>query len=800
MVDDRILGGVHYNVTSTAMAETCCYVEDERAADHAQVKALPFDLNRVRVNDLYLNGAIARNQQYLRSLDPDRLLHNFRINAGLPSSAEPLKGWESPDCELRGHFVGHYLSACAMICAREWDEVIAANADAVVAGLAECQKAIGTGYLSAFPEEFFDRVEAGIKVWAPWYTLHKIYAGLADMYTLRGNTQALEVVKGMIAWAKARTDKLDEEAMQKMLQMEFGGMSAVFCDLYDITGDPVCLELAKRFNHKRVMDPLSEGQDRLCGLHANTQIPKAIGAARFYELTGERYYHKAATFFWDQVVNNRCYAPGGTSNYEYWRELPGRLSGRELGPDDHECCCTHNMLKLTRLLFCWNPDVRYGDYYERAFINGILGTQHQEDGGAYMYYVPMRPGLHRTFCDSDTSYVCCSGTGIESFAKIGDSIYFHDKNGLYVNLFISSELDWRDKGCKIIQETRFPEEEGTRLTIKTNEPVNTTIRIRIPKWVRHGAAEVRINGVAIPEIPLSGTYFCIERTWQDGDNIEVSLPMGLHLSPLPHDPSLAAIMYGPIVLAGVLSEDDTNSELDQSTINGDDPELRENAAILPPVLVTDESVLSDWIKPVSEEPLTFQTVNAGIPHDVILKPFYRIFKEHYAIYWRIYGRDDWKSIKNNRPVLPENTVDAVVIGDSNSEYDHNFQAYRYERGELEGRNWVRSTEWLRYDLDVIPDTPVSLLVTYFGDDSDCDLEIKVNGHKLDVSVLNSAPKGQFVDETYQIPIEITRGKKRVVVALQVPRGETSPPDTTEAHKEDQALRITPRIFGCAIVK
>jgi len=591
-----------------------------------EIKAKPFNLKQVRLLDGPFKEAMERDARYLKALEPDRLLHNFRVNAGLPSSAEPLGGWEKPDVELRGHTVGHFLSACALMYASTGDEELKTKADRLVAELAKCQEALGpSGYLSAFPEEFIDRVEATERVWAPYYTLHKILAGLLDMYIHCGNTQALSIAEGMAGWVKMRTDRLDQEHMQRMLdKTEQGGMNDVLSNLYAATGKAEYFELARRFDQLSYTEPLSSYRDELKGLHVNSFIPNMIGTAREFELTGDPVLHRIATFFWDQVVSARSYATGGTSNDEAWRTEPYKMAS-ELGPYSHESCCTYNMLKLTRHLFSWSTDPHYADYYERALINGILPTQNPEDG-MMMYYVPMASGLFKTFMTPRNSFWCCTGTGMENHAKYGDSIYFHHDDSLYVNLFLASELTWREKGVRIRQETNFPEHGRTALFIKVNKPVELTLHIRIPYWVgKQGYVE--INGLKLETFSSPGSFLTLKRKWKNGDRIDVFLPMKLHLQPMPDDPNLAAIMYGPLVLAGQLGD----VELPLEEIYGKYGPTVDPVAV--PYLSPPSDELDSWIRPMDGEPLTFRTEGAGKPEDVALVPFYKLFGQRYAIYW-----------------------------------------------------------------------------------------------------------------------------------------------------------------------
>src|ERR1039457_3597824 len=362
--------------------------------DKIALQAQPFPLSNVRLLDGPFKRAQDLDRQYLLLLDADRLLHTFRLNAGLPSSVKPYGGWEAPQCEVRGHFAGHYLSACALMYASTGDERLKQKGAAVVAGLAACQARFPSGYLSAYPEEFFDRVEKQQQVWAPYYTLHKIFAGLLDMYVLCGDQQALEVAKKFGDWVIARNSRLTDPQMQAMLGNEHGGMNECLANLYALTGEEKYLAISKRFNHQAVIGPPMQQQDKLTGLHANTQFPKFIGASRQYELTGDESLRTAATFFWNTVVQERSYVIGGNSDGAMF--TPKEKLSTPFGPSTTETCNTYNMLKLTRHLFCWDPQVEYADYYERALYNHILSSQNPEDG-MICYYVPLRTGSRKTY-------------------------------------------------------------------------------------------------------------------------------------------------------------------------------------------------------------------------------------------------------------------------------------------------------------------------------------------------------------------------------------------------------------------
>lgn len=599
-------------------------------APKVEIRAYPFNLKDVRLLDGPFKQAMERDLKYMLSLEPDRLLHMFRVTAGLPSTAAPYGGWEKPDVELRGHTVGHFLSASALMFAAAGDARIKANADAVVVELAKCQKALGaSGYLSAFPETFFDRVESIRTVWAPYYTIHKIMAGLLDMYEFGGNAQALEVVEGMARWVKSRTDKSDPVHMERVLNFtEQGGMNEVLTNLYSVTGKPEYLATARRFDERHYTEPLSLSEDKMKGEHVNSFIPNVIGAAREYEMTADPTLHGIATFFWNEVTGARAFATGGTSNGEEWGSDPYQIFP-ELGKDSHESCCTYNMLKLTRHLFSWEAAAKYADYYERALWNGILPTQNPDDG-MMMYYVPMMPGMYKTFMKPFDSFWCCTGTGMENHAKYGDSIYFHDGDGLFVNLFIASELSWAEKGLKVRQETRFPEESKTTLFFTAAKPVELALHIRVPAWIAKGGF-VKVNGQKLAEYASPSSYLTVRRVWKSGDRVEITLPMELRLERLPDRRGVAAFLYGPIVLAGELGG---AAGLTPDKVYG--PYGPEGDPVPVPTFEgRNATPLADWVKPVAGKPLTFRTVDAGKPNDVTLVPFYRLFGQRYSIYWEL---------------------------------------------------------------------------------------------------------------------------------------------------------------------
>ena len=585
----------------------------------------PFTLDQVRLLDSEFTRAAAINRRYLQSLPIDRLAHTFRLQAGLPSHAAPLGGWEKPDCELRGHFAGgHYLSACALAYASDGDEALKARGDELVAALAKCQRP--NGYLSAFPESFFDRLSSGQKVWAPFYTIHKIHAGMLDMYLLAGNQQALQVATGMGDWVVRWLNGFSDAQMASIMKTEFGGINDSMYELYAITGNERYRDAAHRFDQPSLFDPLASYRDELQGLHANTQVPKIIGAARRYELTGEPRYRRLAEFFWETVTQHRTYATGGSSNDEFWHTAQGDLKG-QLGLYTAESCVAYNLLKLTRHVYTWNGDPRAFDYYERTLYNARLGTQDAD--GMKLYFYPLRTGATKFYNSPTDSFWCCTGTGAEEFARFNDNIYFHDDNDLYVNLFVSSELHWAQQKVTLRQETRFPHEPRTQLSLKLAQPKRFALHLRIPSWIGPDA-KVRVNGQILDAFASPGSYLSVQREWHDGDRVELDLPMRLHTMALPGDDSQVAMLYGPLVLAARLGNQGVTHAMQYGGY-GTGPEPEPPAQ--PPVRIAAASPQStDWMRVVAADELRFEaTTRNGA---VAVAPLKDIYGERYAVYWQ----------------------------------------------------------------------------------------------------------------------------------------------------------------------
>lgn len=600
------------------------------------IKAYAFNLANVRLLDGPFKENMKRDEQWIMSIATDRLLHDFRVTAGMKVTSKSLGGWESMDSELRGHTTGHVMSALALLYASTGDSIYKNKGDSLVAGLAQVQMVLNQGgYLSAFPQHLIDRCIAGQQVWAPWYTLHKIMAGLIDMYLYTGDMQALSVAKKMSAWAYEKLRPLTAEQIAVMLKNEFGGMNDAFYNLYSITGNPKDLKLAEIFYNKKLLDPLAAKQDDLGGLHANTQIPKIIGEARGYELTGHTKGKDISDFFWNTVINTQTYATGGNSDKEHFAK-PGQLSPHLTGYTQ-ETCNTYNMLKLTRHLFCWTGDEKYMDYYEQALYNDILPQQDPETG-MVCYFTPLKAGVFKVYSTRFQSFWCCVGTGFENHAKYGEGIYYHNDKGVFVSLFIPSVLNWKEKGIKIIQKTNYPKSANTNLKIITKSPIEMPLYIRYPSWAVSGAS-ITVNGKSIKIKQAPGSFIMLNRKWKNGDNIEVSFPMSLRLVATPDNPKIAAIAYGPMVLAAPMGKEGIVPPAPFSDPLKHDDYYTYDYKI--PNKISNQLNISikdykNWIKPSGNDNSGDEfSIKDGTTGGVLtLKPFYEIHRGRYNIYWQ----------------------------------------------------------------------------------------------------------------------------------------------------------------------
>ncbi|WP_037855047.1 beta-L-arabinofuranosidase domain-containing protein [Streptomyces sp. NRRL S-340] len=597
---------------------------------HAPVLA-PFGLSEVRLLESPFLANMRRTCAYLLFLDTDRLLHTFRRTVELPSAAEPCGGWEAPDVQLRGHTTGHLLSALAQAHAGTGDDAYARKGRALVSALAECQRAAPAaghhrGYLSAFPESVFDQLEAGGRPWAPYYTLHKIMAGLLDQYRLSGNREALTVLLEKAAWVDARTAPLSREHMQTVLKVEFGGMNDVLTRLHQETGDPAHLRTARRFDHEDLYAPLAAGRDELAGRHANTEIAKVVGAVPAYEATGDARYLTVADTFWTAVARHHSYTVGGNSDRELFGP-PGEIAGR-LSEVTCENCNSYNMLKLGRQLFLHRPErAEYMDHYELTLVNQMLGEQDPDSAHGFVtYYTGLWAGSERqpkgglgaapgSYSGDYDNFSCDHGTGLETHTKFADSIYFRTRDprtrpALYVNLFIPSEVRWEQQGLTLRQDAVEPAGDRTRLTV-TQGRARLALKIRVPSWVADTgrAAVLKVNRREVRTRLRPGTYVSVERLWRAGDTVELALPRTPVWRPAPDNPQVASLSLGPLVLAGEY---------------GDTP------------LATIPTVLPSTLRAVPGSSTRFTATAGG--RTVALRPFHEVQHQRYNVYWAVSPR------------------------------------------------------------------------------------------------------------------------------------------------------------------
>ncbi len=590
-------------------------------------------LDTVTLGDGPFRDAMDRNGAYLLSLEPDRFLHYFRKSAGLAPKADPYGGWE----EKVGRMLGHYLSACSMYVRAESDPAFLKRQNYIVEDLAECQRANGDGYVGgvADAKRIFSEIRRGNiyrdkvglnGVHAPWYMLHKMCAGLRDAYTYGGNQQALQVLVGFSNWADNLTGPLSHADMQKMLEEEHGGMNEIFADVFAITSDKKFLTLSRRFNHVAVLEPLTSGVDDLDGLHANTQIPTVLGLYRQYEVAGDSTARRGGEFFWQTVTHNRSYVIGGNSDRE--RFFPKGAMAQNLSVATAETCNSYNMVKLTDRLFAGEPREELAAYDERVLWNHILASQDKTTPGL-AYYLSLKPGHFKTFSKPHDSFWCCVGTGMENHAKYGESIYFRSADELWINQFIASELHWPEKKMRIKQVTTFPHEQVSRWEVVCERPVKATFYVRHPKWAGRGFA-LTVNGKSAGASD-PGSYLKVKRVWRNGDTLAASLPMTLWVEPMRDDPSLNALLFGPLVLAGLLGRGEMpaeapyagNSQLQFRSVP--DPGVPALASLAP-------RDLSATVRQTG--PLEFNVKSSGPVESITFVPLAWVTRDRYSVYWK----------------------------------------------------------------------------------------------------------------------------------------------------------------------
>ena len=719
-------------------------------------------MEKVILLDGIFKASQEKGKEYLLYLNPDRLLAPCYEAIGKEGKAKRYGGWE--ERKISGHSLGHFMSALAYMYKTDKDERLKKKLDYIIEELLFIQSLSPDRYISGFSRECFDNVFSGSfhvtrfelgGGWVPWYSIHKIYAGLIDVYELTDNKRALDIVINMANWAKEGTDNLTEEQFQKMLYCEHGGMCETMARLYEITKNKDYLDLAMRFIHKESLEPLIELRDELEGKLANTQIPKIIGAASIYNITDNEDFKRASEFFWNIVTKYRSYVIGGNSINEHF----GRSKTETLGVTTAETCNTYNMLKLTEKLYKWHNNSKYIDYYENALYNHILASQ-DPISGMKTYFMSTKPGHFKVYCSLDNSFWCCTGTGMENPTRYTNFIYYRDNNKLFVNLYISSKIIIEDKSLIISQNTSFPETEYSTLLIEEGNNCLMTINIRIPYWGK----DIRVTVNENEELKIrENGYISIERKWNKGDKINIVLPMRLQLYYSKEDKNKVAFMYGPIVLAGALGREN----FPETDILDDHLKLNHYKGINVSTLKNSEENIINKVKRINNEKLFFEieTVNDKRKVKYKLKPFYDIHHERYTIYWDIKDSKEEYKLDNYKE---SNIIDEVNLNEQQSEIEHGlkYNSTSYSKG------WRMCSKngYFSYEMKVQWRKDTYLLVTYLNEEAKENTKneffIYVDNFLISDENLNKNKSNILFDKFYKIPKELIKDKSKITVKFK----------------------------------
>ncbi|GAB3808601.1 glycoside hydrolase family 127 protein [Spirosoma humi] len=662
----------------------------------------PFALQDVRLTGGPFKNAQDVDLKYILALNPDKLLAPYLIDAGLPLKAPRYGNWESSG--LDGHIGGHYLSALAMMYASTGNAELKKRLDYMVTELAQCQAKNGNGYVGGIPQGkvFWERIHKGDidgssfglnNTWVPLYNIHKLFAGLRDAYEYAGNQQAKQVFVGLGDWFVELIKPLSDTQIQQVLNTEHGGINETFADLYILTKDKKYLETAQRISHRALLNPLIDKQDKLTGLHANTQIPKVIGFEKIATLTGRADWSEAAMFFWQTVTQTRSVAFGGNSVREHFNPTTdfSQLLKSNQGP---ETCNSFNMLRLSKALFLDKNEVSYLDYYERTLYNHILSSQHPEKGG-FVYFTPIRPNHYRVYSQPETSMWCCVGSGLENHTKYGELIYSHSDNDLFVNLFVPSTLNWTTKAIQLTQRTDFPYENQSELVVKTAKPQVFSVNIRYPKWAEH--LEILVNGKSQPVNGKPSGYVAISRKWKSGDNVTIRFKTSTRLEYLPDGSNWAAFVNGPIVLAAQTSTADLKGLFADDSRMGHETKGRMFPIDEAYALVGDTTTYLNQLRPVGNLRFNLDSLT--------LQPFYEVHEARYQLYFPTYTKAAFAAqqvrLKQQEVAalaLEANTVDRVNCGEQQPEVDHAYAGEKSESGYDDEHFWRRTRSYISYQL------------------------------------------------------------------------------------------------------
>ena len=754
------------------------------ASAQDKLYANEFPLGDVTLLDGPLKKARDLNIKTLLAYDCDRLLAPYLKEAGLTPKGKPYPNWDGLD----GHVGGHYLTALAINAATGSKEC-QQRMDYFISELQACADANtrnhpewGKGYVGGVPQSA--RIWSAYKkgdfgpyrsAWVPYYNIHKMYAGLRDAWVYCGNEQARQLFLGFCDWAIDLTAGLTDEQMQQTLDTEHGGMNEVLADAYAISGDKKYLDCAKRFSHRRILTPLSQRQDRLDNLHANTQVPKVVGFERIAELSGEEYYHTAGAFFWDIVTGERSLAFGGNSRREHFpsKEAYTDFVNDVEGP---ETCNTNNMLKLTEDLHRRNPEARFADYYELATFNHILASQHPEHGG-YVYFTSARPRHYRNYSAPNEAMWCCVGTGMENHGKYGQFIYTHVGDALYVNLFVASELNWRERGISLRQETAFPYSEQSRITITDGKPQQLTLMVRYPGWVKPGALDVKVNGQKVSIVSGPSSYVAINRKWKKGDTVEINFPMHNSVKYLPNVPQYIALMHGPVVLGMKTGTEDLRRLVSDDSRFGQIANGKKLPINEAPILINNDiEGIATQLQPVAGKPLHY-TLSTRMENPIRgeLQPFFEIHDSRYMLYWLALSENNYKGYteqlakaEQEQQALEARTVDKVQPGEQQPEADHFMETDQSQTGNTNDVFWrdANNGHYFSYLMQTGGNTNLSLRLKYWGVGEWKSHEFDILVDDVVVTSVNNTGKyrvAEFKYETYPIPADLLKGKSQIRV-------------------------------------
>ena len=742
-----------------------------------------FPLGDVELLDGPLKKARDLNIKTLLQYDCDRLLAPYLKEAGLTPKAKSYPNWDGLD----GHVGGHYLTAMA-INAATGDEACRERMLYFISELQACadanaknHPAWGKGYVGGVPGS--DRLWSAFKkgdfgpyygAWVPFYNIHKMYAGLRDAWVYCGNEQAKQLFLGFCDWAIDLTAGLTDAQMEQALHTEHGGMNEVLADAYAMTGEQKYLDVAKRFSHRRLLTPLSQRQDCLDNMHANTQVPKVVGFERISELSGDEVYHAASIYFWDIVTGERTLAFGGNSRREHF---PSKEACKDFVSDidGPETCNTNNMLKLTEELHRRNPEARFADFYELATFNHILSSQHPEHGG-YVYFTSARPRHYRNYSAPNEAMWCCVGTGMENHGKYGQFIYTKKADNLFINLFVSSELNWKEKGIVVRQETNFPYSETSKLTIAQGKG-KFALQVRYPGWVKPGAFKVKVNGKPVTIVTGPSSYVVIDRQWKKGDVVEMTFPMHNSIKYLPNLPKYIAMMHGPIMLAMKTGTEDLALLIADDSRFGQLASGKKLPVDQAPILINNHiDEIANQLEPIAGKPLHFtlstKMVN-GIHNE--LMPFFELHDARYMMYWLALSEDNYKGYLDNlakaeqeRQALEERTMDKVQPGEQQPESDHFMKtdnSYVGNSNDVFYRD-ANDGHYFSYLLQTGGQTELSLRLKYWGVGEWKSHEFDILVDDVLIKEVNNTGKyriSEFKYETYPIPADVLKGKKQVRV-------------------------------------